>query len=62
MNFIDLEQQQNRIKKQIDTNIAKVLAHGRYIMGPEVNELEEQMADYVGVKYCIGVSYNTPTN
>ena len=56
MNFIDLEQQQNRIKKQIDTNIAKVLAHGRYIMGPEVSELEEQMADYVGVKYCIGVS------
>jgi len=59
MNFIDLEQQQNRIKKQIDTNIAKVLAHGRYIMGPEVNELEEQMADYVGVKYCIGVSSGT---
>jgi len=59
MNFIDLEQQQNRIKKQIDTNIAKVLAHGRYIMGPEVSELEEQMADYVGVKYCIGVSSGT---
>jgi UDP-2-acetamido-2-deoxy-ribo-hexuluronate aminotransferase len=56
MNFIDLEQQQNRIKKQIDTNIAKVLAHGRYIMGPEVNELEYQLADYVGAKYCIGVS------
>ena len=59
MNFIDLEQQQNRIKKQIDTNITKVLAHGRYIMGPEVSELEEQMADYVGVKYCIGVSSGT---
>jgi len=56
MEFIDLKEQQNQIKKQIDTNIAKVLAHGRYIMGPEVNDLEASLADYVGVKYCISVS------
>ena len=56
MNFIDLNKQQSRIKKKIDINIAKVLSHGHYIMGPEVNELEEKMANYVGVKHCIGVS------
>ena len=56
MNFIDLESQQRRIKKQIDYNISRVLAHGRYIMGPEVNELENLLANYVGVKHCIGVS------
>ena len=47
MNFIDLETQQSRIKNQIDINIAKVLAHGCYIMGPEVNKLEEQLAHYI---------------
>jgi len=59
MDFIDLKTQQNRIKNQIDTNIAKVLSHGHYIMGPEVKNLEERLADYVGVKYCIGVSSGT---
>ncbi len=56
MDFINLKTQQNRIKKQLDINIAKVLAHGHYIMGPEVNELEEKLADYIGAKYCVGVS------
>jgi UDP-2-acetamido-2-deoxy-ribo-hexuluronate aminotransferase len=56
MDFIDLKEQQNRVKGQIDINIAKVLSHGRYIMGPEIDELEEKLANYVGVKYCIGVS------
>jgi UDP-2-acetamido-2-deoxy-ribo-hexuluronate aminotransferase len=56
MDFIDLKAQQNRVKDQIDINIAKVLSHGRYIMGPEVDELEEKLANYVGAEYCIGVS------
>jgi len=56
MDFIDLKSQQKRIKSQIDANIAKVLKHGRYIMGPEVRELEEKLADYTGAKYCISVS------
>ena len=34
--FIDLRTQQNKIKEKIDINIAKVLDHGQYIMGPEV--------------------------
>lgn len=59
MNFIDLKAQQELIRKNIDSNIKKVLDHGQYIMGPEVFELEEKLAHYVGVKNCIGVSSGT---
>jgi UDP-2-acetamido-2-deoxy-ribo-hexuluronate aminotransferase len=55
MEFIDLKQQQALIRSQIDSNIKKVLSHGCYIMGPEVNKLEEQMAEYVGVKHCFSM-------
>ena len=59
MEFIDLKIQQKRIRKQLDRNINRVLEHGRYILGPEVGELEEQLAGYVGVRHCIGVSSGT---
>lgn len=53
MQFIDLAAQQARIKDKIDANIQNVLAHGKYILGPEVTELEEKLAAYTGAKYCI---------
>jgi len=59
MQFIDLAAQQARIKDKIDSNIQKVLAHGQYILGPEVAELEEKLAAFVGAKYCIGVANGT---
>ncbi len=59
MDFIDLKSQQAIIKPEIDRRIAAVLKHGRYIMGPEVVEFEERLADFVGVKYCIGVASGT---
>ena len=59
MQFIDLVQQQSRIKNHIDNNIQKVLSHGSYIMGPEVKELESQLAQYVGVKHAIGCGSGT---
>ena len=59
INFIDLAAQQFQIRDNIDANIKKVLDHGQYIMGPEVSELEEKLADFVGVKYCIAVSSGT---
>jgi UDP-2-acetamido-2-deoxy-ribo-hexuluronate aminotransferase len=59
MQFIDLKAQQDRIKDQIDANIQTVLAHGKYIMGPEVKELEATLAKYVGVDYAIGVASGT---
>lgn len=59
MEFIDLKAQQNRIKDQIDAAIARVLAHGQYILGPEVAELEEKLSDYTGAKHCITVANGT---
>ncbi|WP_287797136.1 DegT/DnrJ/EryC1/StrS family aminotransferase, partial [Idiomarina sp.] len=59
MQFIDLAAQQARIKDKIDAGIARVLAHGKYILGPEVQELEEKLAEYTGAKYCITVANGT---
>lgn len=57
--FIDLKAQQSRIKAEIDAGIQRVLAHGQYILGPEVAELEEKLAAYVGAKYCITCANGT---
>ena len=59
MKFIDLAMQQARIKKEIDAGIQNVLAHGQYILGPEVNELEENLAEFTGAKYCITCANGT---
>jgi len=59
MQLIDLQAQHRRLREQIDTRIRRVLNHGRYILGPEVAELEERLAGYVGVRHCIGVSSGT---
>ncbi len=59
MDFIDLKSQQARIKDRIDAGFARVLAHGQYILGPEVAELEEKLAAYTGAKYCISVANGT---
>jgi UDP-2-acetamido-2-deoxy-ribo-hexuluronate aminotransferase len=57
--FIDLQSQYRALQSQIQERIHRVLAHGQYIMGPEVIELEEKLATYVGVKHCITVSSGT---
>ncbi len=57
--FINLQEQYNRHKSALDASIHKVLAHGQYIMGPEVKELEAQLAEYVGVKHCLACSSGT---
>ena len=59
MDFIDLKAQQARIRHRIDERIKSVLNHGKYIMGPEVLELEEKLSDFVDVKYCISCSSGT---
>ena len=46
--FIDLAAQQARIRERLESRINAVLDHGKYIMGPEVRELESALADYVG--------------
>lgn len=59
MQFIDLGAQQARIKQKIDAGIQKVLAHGQYILGPEVAELEQKLTEYTGAKHCITVANGT---
>jgi UDP-2-acetamido-2-deoxy-ribo-hexuluronate aminotransferase len=57
--FIDLKTQYQRLKTEIDAGIQRVLDHGQYILGPEVVELEEKLAAFVGAKYCITVANGT---
>ena len=59
MQFIDLKAQQELIRKKLDIRIKKILDHGQYIMGPEVQELEERLANYLEVKHCISCSSGT---
>ena len=59
MDFIDLKTQYRRIKPSVDARLARVLEHGQYIMGPEVAELEQQLATYVGSRHCLAVSSGT---
>jgi len=59
MQFIDLAAQYQHLKTRIDKRIHNVLDHGKYIMGPEVFELEDQLAEYVGVKHAITCANGT---
>ncbi len=59
MEFIDLKKQYERIKPRIHDRINEVLRHGKFIMGPEVAELEKQLASFVGSKYCVSCANGT---
>ncbi|MBC8213909.1 MAG: DegT/DnrJ/EryC1/StrS family aminotransferase [Candidatus Marinimicrobia bacterium] len=59
MQFIDLKKQYKEIEIDVNERIQKVLNHGKYIMGPEIKELEEKLAEYVGRKYCVCCSSGT---
>ena len=66
MQFIDLKAQQQQrladgrsLREVIDGRIAAMLDHGQYILGPEVAELEQRLAVYVGVEHCVAVASGT---
>ena len=59
MQFRDLQKQYAVLKDQIDMGIAQVLQSARFISGPQVKELEERLAAYVGVKHCIACANGT---
>ena len=59
MQFIDLSAQQQRIRPNIEKRLLAVLDHGRYIDGPEIQELEQKLADYVGVKHAVACASGT---
>jgi len=45
--------------EEIDEAVLKCMSEAKYILGPEVSELEEKIANYVGTKYAVGVSSGT---
>jgi dTDP-4-amino-4,6-dideoxygalactose transaminase len=57
--FIALDAQRRRLGDRVERNLARVLEHGKFIMGPEVQELEEQLAHRVGVDHVITCSSGT---
>src|SRR5215472_4947378 len=57
--FIDLAAQQARLKPQIDAAIQRVLAHGAYVMGPEVRRFEAQLAEFGKAKHAISCGNGT---
>src|SRR4030042_6114470 len=59
MEFIDLAAQQQRISRKIEANIRMVLGHGKYIMGPEIRQIEEALSHYVGAKHAISCASGT---
>jgi len=59
MKFIDLHAQQQRIRPEIERRIQAVLDHGQYILGPEVDELEQRLSDYIGAPHAIAVGSGT---
>jgi dTDP-4-amino-4,6-dideoxygalactose transaminase len=59
MQFIDLGAQRDRIADRLKSAIDKVVADGRYILGPEVSEFEKRLADYVGVDHVVACANGT---
>ncbi len=59
ISFVDLKAQQEQIKPQIEAAIARVLAHGQYILGPEVSELEAQLAEFCGARFALTCASGT---
>jgi len=57
--MLDLKREYEYMKTDIDAAISRCLDHQQWILGPEVKVLEEKVADYIGVKHCIGVSSGT---
>ncbi|MAH26079.1 MAG: aminotransferase DegT [Opitutae bacterium] len=59
MQFIDLKSRHKLIGDKISAHIQKVMEHGQFILGPEVREIEQKLAEYTGAKHCVTVSSGT---
>jgi UDP-2-acetamido-2-deoxy-ribo-hexuluronate aminotransferase len=59
MDFIDLKTQYRLLRESVNARIQRVLDHGQYILGPEVAELEQQLATYVGARHCMTIASGT---
>lgn len=59
ISFIDLAAQQDRLRVEIEASVARVLSHGQYILGPEVEEFEQRLVAYTGAEHCISCANGT---
>ena len=59
MEFRDLKKQYQVLREEMDRAVLDAMASGAYIMGPQVRELEQQLAEYVGVKHCLTCANGT---
>lgn len=59
MQFIDLKAQAERIEDKLISRFKQILQHSAYVMGPEVRELEDKLADFVGVEHALTISSGT---
>lgn len=59
MEFVDLKAQYRHIAERVDARIRRVLEHQRFILGPEVGELEQRLAARLGAKHCISCASGT---
>ncbi len=59
MEFVDLKAQYRHIKARVDARIRNVLEHQRFILGPEVDELESRIAARIGAQHCITCASGT---
>src|SRR3954449_1105294 len=57
--FVDLGAQRRRIGTRMDESIRRVLDHGRFILGPEVGELERQLAEFTGARHVLSCANGT---
>lgn len=57
--MLDLRREYEYMKRDIDLSLEKCLGHQKWILGPEIEELENKLAAYLGVKHCVGVSSGT---
>lgn len=54
--FVDLQAGQVEIEAELDSALARVVASGRYLLGPELEHFEAEFATYCGVRHCVGVA------
>ena len=59
MQFRDLKKQYQELKEEINNEVLKVMNDANFIMGNQVQELENNLAEYVGVKHCISCGNGT---
>jgi UDP-2-acetamido-2-deoxy-ribo-hexuluronate aminotransferase len=59
LDFIDLKSQYAALRETINARMQRVLDHGQYIMGPEVEEMEQRLAEHSGARHCISVASGT---